>query len=1827
MSGVRSEDVSQSGEPSGVMGEASSVRDHAIALFEFLREVVQLRSTTVRSIDQYESDGKVLWLAETPRAPGCSCAAWRDEGASTGSTSAWLEVARPVLTEPPSPPEALRPWLKASEISDSRSEYPDLQDTISASCLGDGAEYATDDEGNVRFDQMDGILDVWTDYVESQWQPWALKDSRLRPVYELYNELFSIHQVLQSRGDEFELVVGVSLLQWATGGHDVKRHLLTARAELTFESDRGRIAVRPGPEGVVLKLEQDMLEVAEQPSPDLLAEILERLEQAGSDIWQGEDARAVANMWVNSVDAAGRFIDEDRAQPGSPDHATVSWAPAMILRKRTVRPLLEFYENIVALLGEGYEIPDGVAALVAPGGDASHDEEGKHSAPGGSEPDHVYFPLPANDEQLEILERLEASTGVLVQGPPGTGKSHTIANLIAHLLATGNRVLVTSQTPRALKVLQQKLPPEIADLCVLLVGDDRDGMRDLERSVQGITDRYNHWDPARNRALIMEFEEQLEESRRNEARLRGRLVALREKEIDEYSPLGGRYTGSLAAIARTLRQEQARHGWLVPSESIETDAPPPLSNLEASELLSIKRRLDAGTLAALALPMPELADVLSVDDFEALIEREERLRETAGHEASCVDESLVERLCQASESQVEAIQAAVTAYRKPLRRDAGNGREWVGQALRDLLASRAARWETLRRSSSEALERLTRLGEPAAARQVVGLDEQDLLTVKHHAELLREHLTAGGGLGSFVHRPEPVKKAKYIIDGVKVDGRTATKPEALAQLVEWVDVQTAIARLKSEWQPYSRVPEASVLQQIADFRDMQTELEAVFTLRGLASDAQTAFGAAEVPADVDWADADVIDAVSEAVSIALDRMRLEEVAGESAALAKAIRSCAVNGNAHPLVDDLAESVRSRDIAAYRSAHGALAHNWNLRVENARRLKLMDLLRIQCPTTTSTFEESFAEAIWQERFAAFEAAWAWALADRWLEASLEPGAMRRLSRKLDDAEATSREALSELAAERAWGRCFRRMTDVERMHLVAWVQAVHKIGKGTGKHAPRYRRNARENLEKCRSAIPAWVMPTYRVAEMIRPGHDRFDVVIVDEASQSGLDSLFLHFLADKLIIVGDNKQISPDAVGTSPQAVEDLRRRHLADVPLSAAFRVDSSLFDQAQIRFGNSVRLREHFRCMPEIIEFSNQLQYASEPLVPLRQFGSDRLEPIMVRHVADGYQEGKASSAVNHPEAEALVAAVKACCCDARYDHATMGVISLLGEAQARLIERLLLTSVGPEGMERRRLVCGDAYSFQGDERDVMFLSMVSAPNAKIGALADGRARRRFNVAVSRAKDQLWLFHTATSKDLSPTCVRRALLEYCYNPAWDRLVTDDVSLLDLEKASREAERDEVRPPRPFESWFEVDVFLAIAKRGYRVAPQHSVAGYRIDMVIEGARSRLAVECDGDWSHAGVEKLEADMARQRKLERCGWNFWRVGGGEFYRDPDKALRGLWSTLAHYGILPQGAETEDVAAPPAVVPDKDRLPVLGEAVSTPPADDHEDESAATESDPVAAVEALTDGLELDVDSAREAPGVDKSTEAAAAESGDSEAEPQSSSDSGPITWDQYEAGVGAWAFPELDEQPAQLPQSQTSAVQDAPSATAPIGALGKTWLTHGVLGRLPLRTIPRKGDYKVAEISQVETHGRQLASMPRADLAALVTRVVSVESPVLVDEVARRIARVVGVRVTYPAERAFQNAADYAVSFGDIAREGDVLWSLTDSAPVVRDRSGCPKELKVVKSVPQVEIEWALHRAVLGRPTTAAGACDQGGRNAPRLPACEECLQRAGRDGH
>jgi hypothetical protein len=85
-------------------------------------------------------------------------------------------------------------------------------------------------------------------------------------------------------------------------------------------------------------------------------------------------------------------------------------------------------------------------------------------------------------------------------------------------------------------------------------------------------------------------------------------------------------------------------------------------------------------------------------------------------------------------------------------------------------------------------------------------------------------------------------------------------------------------------------------------------------------------------------------------------------------------------------------------------------------------------------------------------------------------------------------------------------------------------------------------------------------------------------------------------------------------------------------------------------------------------------------------------------------------------------------------------------------------------------------------------------------------------------------------------------------------------------------------------------------------------VNGRRIDLVVSGAKGRLAVECDGDFWHGTPEQRAEDLDRERELKRAGWRFWRIRESEFYFDPSAAMESLWTELDRRGILPSEIET-------------------------------------------------------------------------------------------------------------------------------------------------------------------------------------------------------------------------------------------------------------------------------------------------------------------------------
>ena len=439
------------------------------------------------------------------------------------------------------------------------------------------------------------------------------------------------------------------------------------------------------------------------------------------------------------------------------------------------------------------------------------------------------------------------------------------------------------------------------------------------------------------------------------------------------------------------------------------------------------------------------------------------------------------------------------------------------------------------------------------------------------------------------------------------------------------------------------------------------------------------------------------------------------------------------------------------------------------------------------------------------------------------------------------------------------------------------------------------------MDRCRPAVPVWIMPIYRIAEQVRIQPNMFDVVIVDEASQAGLEATFLQYLAPKIVVIGDDKQVSPSAVGVDQQQLRDLANQYLADDRYKASWQDPKrSLFDEATMRYGGQITLVEHRRCVPEIIGFSNRIAYEPDGvrLIPVRQFGADRSSRSRRsrrRRLRGG------TSKTNPAEVDAIVDQIEKCLADPRYDGLTFGVISLLGTAQAKLIETKLLDA-SPRRSGRR---ANCAAAMRRTSRDPNATSCSCPWSRPPNRAASRRTHgdmyvQRYNVAASRAKDQMWLFHIRarsrtwqTPRTCASSCSTTATAS---STGRTPMTTGSLSRLSPRTIASS------RSTPCSSSASSTDPSTAATPSSRSIPPRATTSIWSSSVPKGGWPSSATATL------ARPGRLRGDLARQRDLERCGWQFFRVRESAFYVDPDTALAGLWQTLDALGTWqPKAAE--------------------------------------------------------------------------------------------------------------------------------------------------------------------------------------------------------------------------------------------------------------------------------------------------------------------------------
>jgi len=1085
---------------------------------------------------------------------------------------------------------------------------------------------------------------------------------------------------------------------------------------------------------------------------------------------------------------------------------------------------------------------------------------------------------------------------MVVQGPPGTGKTHTIANIICHCLATGKRVLVTSKAAEPLVEVRNHIPEGIRDLAISLLTTEREGLRQLEQAVRILSNTAVQADAEQLKREIVAGQRRVVELREKIEKIDRELLTWAEKHLTKISLRNEKSEDGLipAELAEHLVNEQDKHAWL--SDELELDAKhePRFTDEDVAAARSARKVLGAD-LAYLGSVLPSMADL---PDSATIAGLHQDLVGAVSLEQRIAGENLPALSMTARDAAIRA-ETVLTAIEQVIEFfDDTTDKRWLTRLFE------LWRRDGLDSGSTQLFNELIPIMSAIAGRRPDML--RNAVRIPHEAI---DHLKVAEAVERAIRGKPPFgaisfgkAEAKALVQQIEVQGRRPDSIEDWQKVSAYLAWRREIKGFSGKWTAIREEFDLPPLEDegdragkwIADALSLLQKASRTLQEHGprMSMEVKELFPHG-VDARAVAESKSSAAALAEVIKLNLSKIRLagsrtirtdliNRVAVCSGAVVEHMQSFVENDLGNP--DLNAQQMRDRWEALCRELtriHKLRPHLEQVArvadlIEQSGGVKWAQQLRMQPGGDT---DDPLLPGAWRE-------SWQWSRISGYLRRIDGRDRIRGLSRLRLECEDDCRKTFTEVVKRKTYLGLKRTLTDRVQAALVMFTQALSSLGSGKGKRAARFRGDARRAIENCYSAVPCWIMPTWRISEQLPPEIGSFDLVIVDEASQSSIEALPALMRGRQLLIVGDDRQVSPTAAFVEEKRILQLRHNYLKEQPFAQLLLPGSSLYALASAVFpGTRIMLREHFRCVEPIISFS--FQFYPEPIMPLRiPKPSERLDPPLIDvYLPHGRKDRRK---INQVEAKAITDEIETIVKHPSFANRTIGVVSLIGGQQAHFIQELLLERVGEEAFHHHKIACGDSATFQGKERDIMFVSMVSSPGD--GALTSQIFQQRFNVALSRARDRMYLFRSVSEETLKNLQdLRLKIIRHFKDPMpkTEQIVGE---LIDL-----------------CQSGFEREVFTRLAGLGYCVTPQVGVGSWSIDLVVEGENDRrLAIELDGDKWHLPEKWLE-DMLRQRAMERMGWRFWRCWASSFRRDPAGCMADLVSTLTSMRIEPMPRE--------------------------------------------------------------------------------------------------------------------------------------------------------------------------------------------------------------------------------------------------------------------------------------------------------------------------------
>ncbi len=394
-------------------------------------------------------------------------------------------------------------------------------------------------------------------------------------------------------------------------------------------------------------------------------------------------------------------------------------------------------------------------------------------------------------------------------------------------------------------------------------------------------------------------------------------------------------------------------------------------------------------------------------------------------------------------------------------------------------------------------------------------------------------------------------------------------------------------------------------------------------------------------------------------------------------------------------------------------------------------------------------------------------------------------------------------------------------------------------------------------------FPIWLVKLNDIYKVIPLRTELFDLAIIDEATQCDT-AICIPIMqrAKKIVFAGDPNQLRHvsflsfdrqnflkkkySLVETGKDRL-NYREKSILDV-------VDESIENQEQVVF-----LNEHYRSKPAIISFSNTFFY-NNALHLMTQKPDTLPDDGIVLIKCNGKRD---KNGVNHQEAEIIIKKIHEIVCTQKELSPkacqSIGVLSPFRD-QVDYLMKKIAEQFDVSAIEKHEIIVGTAYTFQGNERDIVFLSFAVDKNTHHSAFLHLNKRDVFNVSITRARSLQYVIYSVNVADLGNTSLFRKYIESLQNGASPRADKQCAKEKDIFITEFKAEIDKLG---------SIAAWIA-----------YPVAGISIDIILQYDNQTIGVDLIG---YPGDFYEAFTIERYKVLNRTGlrvfplpFTYWRL---------------------------------------------------------------------------------------------------------------------------------------------------------------------------------------------------------------------------------------------------------------------------------------------------------------------------------------------------------------